>query len=427
MLLRKKCFSAVLAAQFALLLFLLSLAGAAGESVPRADKVAGETASVENALFVATDRHAAYETISVARGEKEEKPREGGSSEHAGSQRENAPSGGEKPPAGKKLPRVSKMPVYDENGSLIWHNNLTDILKLVAADGVSPQLVLIGGDFAGSGGDRGRDATGYPMGSPYFSMQAVDAQVRAVFGGGTGTLYTYGSHDANATDEYRKAFFSGPAAFGGYYVYGISYAQMIYDTDRQAEAGKYSGKDIEDERGLSAQSASEQFLSWVEGLDDHLPIIVMSHVPLHAHRGDNLGAWTWTRALNAAAEEHDVIFLWGHNHTTESGKDGREIERAHYRRLPGEELTVQSWETDREGRETGIRVSAAEEGKENRELVTRTETLRFVYLNAGYITNGVGTVLFFRDGKMTVKRYALNETEQADPWEYVLRFPSEGK
>ena len=215
MLLKRKCISAVLAAQFALLLFLLSLAGAAGESVPRADKVAGETASVENALFVATDRHAAYETISVARGEKEEKPREGGSSEHAGSPRENAPSGGEKPSAGKKLPRVSKMPVYDENGSLIWHNNLTDILKLVAADGVSPQLVLIGGDFVGSGGDRGRDATGYPMGAPYFSMQAVDAQVRAVFGGGTGTLYTYGSHDANATDEYRKAFFSGPAAFGG--------------------------------------------------------------------------------------------------------------------------------------------------------------------------------------------------------------------
>ena len=108
MLLKRKCISAVLAAQFVLLLFLLSLAGAAGESVPRADKVAGETASVENALFAATDRHAAYETISVARGEKEEKPREGGSSEHAGSPRGNVPSGGEKPSAGKKLPRVSK-------------------------------------------------------------------------------------------------------------------------------------------------------------------------------------------------------------------------------------------------------------------------------------------------------------------------------
>ena len=64
------------------------------------------------------------------------------------------------------------------------------------------------------------------------------------------------------------------------------------------------------------------------------------------------------------------------------------------------------------------------EMEEDRELVTRTETLRFVYLNAGYITNGVGTVLTFRDGKMTVKRYALNEEESAEPWTYDLLFPS---
>ncbi|MBO5568113.1 MAG: hypothetical protein J6A79_04165, partial [Clostridia bacterium] len=53
-----------------------------------------------------------------------------------------------------------------------------------------------------------------------------------------------------------------------------------------------------------------------------------------------------------------------------------------------------------------------------------TETLRFVYLNAGYITNGVGTVLLFQDGKMTAKRYALTEEESAEPWTYDLLFPS---
>ena len=150
----------------------------------------------------------------------------------------------------------------------------------------------------------------------------------------------------------------------------------------------------------------------------------MSHVPLHAHRGDNYGAWTWMQALNAAAEEHDVVFLWGHNHTMEGRPDGRETERANYLRLPGEKLTVQSWEVDDRGNETGARIFTSEAGEETRELVTRTETLRFVYLNAGYIINGVGTVLSFRDGQMTVKRYSLNDEENVEPWTYDLRFPS---
>ena len=395
-----------------ILAFILILAalctGAAAESALPAGGTAGEPSSEETVIFVATDRHAAYETVSPA---GDGKPEEG------------PPPEGSRPPKDKKPPRSNRMPVYDENGSLIWHNHLTDLLKLVEADGVVPRLVLIGGDFVGSGSDGSTDATGYPMGAPYFSMTAVDAQVQAVFSGKTSTLYTYGSHDVNAVDDYRKAFFSGPADCGACHVYGISFSQMIHDTDQQAAAGKYSGKDAADEHGLSAQSASEHFLSWVKSLDDHLPIIVMSHVPLHAHRGDNCGAWTWMQALNAAAEEHDVIFLWGHNHTTESRKDGRDTERAHYLRLPGEKLTVQSWELDAQGHETGARIIPAEAGAETRELVTRTETLRFVYLNAGYITNGVGTVLSFREGQMTVKRYALHEEERTVPWIYDLRFP----
>ena len=382
---------------------------AAAESALPESGTAGRPSSEETVIFVATDRHAAYETAKAA---------------GDGTQEETPPPEGSRPPKEKARPLSSRIPVYDENGSLIWHNNLTDLLKLVKADGALPQLVLIGVDFVGSGSDRSRDVTGYPMGAPYFSMKSVDAQIQAVFGGKAGALYTYGSHDANAVDEYRDAFFSGPVFCGGCHVYGISFSQMIHDTDRQAAAGKYGGKDLADERGLSALTASELFLSWVKSLDDHLPIIVMSHVPLHAHRGDNYGAWTWMQALNTAAEEHDVVFLWGHNHTMEGRPDSRETERANYLRLPGEKLTVQSWEIDDRGNETGARIITSEAGEETRELVTRTETLRFVYLNAGYIINGVGTVLSFRDGQMTVKRYSLNDEENVEPWTYDLLFPS---
>ncbi len=367
-------------------------------------------ALADSSIFVATDRHHHYETLTV------EEPAEAQDAEAR--PEADPPPDGEAPPEGPKRPRKKQYPVYDEDGSLIWHNDLTAILRLAAEDGAAPEFVLLGGDNVGEGSDRSRDETGYPMGAPFFSMTAIDAQVRAVFGDGPRTLYTYGSHDINATDRYEDVFFSGPVAGNGYYIYGITFSQMIHDTDRQAE--KYEGKDAADPRGLSAQTASHLFLSWVRSLDDHLPIVVMSHVPLHAHRGDNLGAWTWTKALNAAAEDHDVIFLWGHNHTTEAKEEDKQLERAHYLLLPGDRLTAQTWEPDAEGKAVGSRTRLSEDEKEVREPVAQMETLRFLYMNAGYITNGVGTLITFEDGRIRVKRYALKEEEQAEPFEYEL-------
>ena len=395
----KKLFSSILC----LCLLLVSIANTAAET------------SVS--IFVATDRHAKYETITIE---------------------EEAPASNTDTPSKRKP--AKKMPVFDANGALIWHNNLTDVLSLVAQDedAVHPEIVLLGGDNVGDGGDGTRDETGYPMGAPTFSMKAVDAQIACVFGEDVRGLYTYGSHDINETGKYEGVFFSGPIKGNGYWIYGISFAQMIYDSDRQALAADerghiYSGKDMVDVNGLSAQTASHVFLSWAKNLDDHLPIIVMSHVPLHANRGDNSGAWTWTRALNEASVNHDIIFLWGHNHTLEREDEARSIEQAHYLLLPGQTITVQSWDLDVEGKKVLRRTrqvakteagtdDAAEEplGSEgNREpeyeLITQDETLHFLYMNAGYITNGVGSLLTFTDDEddglwdeLTVKRYSLD-------------------
>ncbi|MBQ8137538.1 MAG: metallophosphoesterase, partial [Clostridia bacterium] len=300
-------------------------------------------ASAEKAVsvFAATDRHAQYETVTVETEESE-------------AARETPP-----PEASEKEPpkRQKSMPVYDANGFLIWHNHLTDVLTLVRQDrdAVQPDIVLLGGDNIGEGSDSSKDETWYPMGAPPFSMKAVDAQITHVFGDGARGLYTYGSHDKNETGNYTDVFFSGPVPYDGYYLYGISFAQMIYDSDYQARAederGRtYSGKDLADPNGISAQTASHLFLSWVKSLDDHWPIIVMSHVPLHAKRGDNSGAWTWARALNEAAESHDVIFLWGHNHTLERDEEDQAAEQANYLLLPGDEITVQSWALNAEGK-----------------------------------------------------------------------------
>ena len=386
----------------------------------------GPNASAEKSVsvFAATDRHAMYETAAVK------------DTENEGTAEEVSAEEAEKMPPKRQV----KTPVYDADGALTWHNDLTGVLTLVRQDkdAVQPDIILLGGDNVGEGSDSSRDDTGYPMGAPPFSVRAVDAQIAHVFGDTARGIYTYGSHDKNETGNYADVFFSGPVQGEGYYIYGISFAQMIYDSDQQAGAeddrGRtYQGKDMTDANGLSARTASQRFLAWVRSLDDHWPILVMSHVPIHAHRGDNSGALTWVRALNEAAENHDIIFLWGHNHTVERGEGEKAAERANYLLLPGEEITAQSLAVNEEGKvilRKAVSPASGETGGESKpkyELITQKETLRFVYMNAGYLINGIGSLLTFTDleedgewDRLTVRRYSLSggETEE---WNLPLR------
>ena len=152
------------------------------------------SAFADTSIFVATDRHAKYETVND--------PVEGNDSLPGNT------SAGELPHKNDRRPPKKQMPAYDPDGNLVWHNHLTKVLSLVSADGITPEIVLLGGDNVGDGGDKFTDVTGYPIGAPYFSMTSVDAQVKYVFGDAAKALYTYGSHDIHSTDPYESAFFS---------------------------------------------------------------------------------------------------------------------------------------------------------------------------------------------------------------------------
>lgn len=195
-------------------------------------------------------------------------------------------------------------------------NNLVAVLSQVAADAdaVQPTVTVLGGDSVGMGPDS------KPEGHPPYSVSEPDEEIFSVLGPDVDTYYTFGSHDTGSTDGY-SAYLSGPVALDGYDLYGISYAQMLYATDEQTAAAEYSYLDIDDANGISAKTASANFLSWVDSLEDSLPIIVMSHVPMHVNRNDNLGA-SRQRAvfrqvpqmlLGAAAESvfcGSALFLW---------------------------------------------------------------------------------------------------------------------
>jgi len=303
-------------------------------------------------------------------------------------------------------------------------NNLPALVeKVVDQADVVPQVVLLGGDYVGGG----------RVMTPEFTINDLYNEVYSVLEAPTcDALFTYGSHDKCCTEGY-SAFFSGPRRCDGYYIYGITYVQVACATDADAEAAVrlhgsllrsgadysefedddiiltksgYSGIDIADRYGKSAESATASFLKWLDTLDDNAPIVVMSHMPLHYNRGDNFGGLKWYEALSKAAEKHDVIFLWGHNHTIEEKAsdysdrtDEKMKDRFYYMLTPSDFLT--------HGDTIDI------QGASKDEVVS--EKLNFSYANAGYIKLGYGTLITFsgnrEDGaydSMTIHRYGID-------------------
>ncbi|MBQ9462335.1 MAG: metallophosphoesterase [Bacteroidales bacterium] len=318
-----------------------------------------------------------------------------------------------------------------ENGQ---GNNLRALLDTaVKSSAVMPGVVILNGDHVGGGRTP----------HPDFTVSDIYQEIDSVLNTNTvDVILGYGSHDTGCTDGY-EAFLSGPRRCDGYYVYGISFAQMSFATDSAAvaaiEAGRnaddsdeghdgppdgggeppsdggqdgspgpppggkgYSGLDTLDRRGLSAESATKNFSQWVGSLSDNAPIVVMSHMPLHAHRKDNLGASVWLKALKRAARRHDVIVLWAHNHTVEQGRPGEEssenahIERSNYLLVPGDSIYVQS----------------------PVDSVSVGDVINFTYVNDGYLKLGYGSIVTFTDtrgdgryDRMRIERFTVNPAD----------------
>lgn len=285
--------------------------------------------------------------------------------------------------------------------ALNGNSNLKSILSLVLRD-ATPDVVLLGGDHVGSVGrvrpkKQPGEANSSPMRKmteeerrnwqPVFCLDDLRHEITDILGRQTKTYFTYGSHDKNEVNGAAN-FFCGPASFEHYHLYGISFCQMRYANNEQLEQSNYDGPDI---NLGSAEKGTADFTAWTNSLSDTNPIFIMSHIPLHAHRTDNLGAELWTHAFNEAAKKHDLFVFFGHNHTAEHLTP---LERACYFVPSGNLLSVQS------------------EEKEVQPVIP----IRFTYLNAGYVANGCGTLLTLSDENndeqydtLTIQRYSLSE------------------
>lgn len=323
-------------------------------------------------------------------------------------------------------------------------NNLAAAIQKVANRYgiVTPSVVLLGGDYVGSGPDAG------DTGQPAFTLADLRSEIfSSLDPNKTEVFFTYGSHDRNCTDGY-STFFSGPHRCDGYYIYGISYAQMAYATDSLTRAAvalydeqgdnildnnppsanndstmpmpqqpsgglrAYNGIDIADPYGISAESAAARFAAWADTLSGRAPIIVMSHVPIHASRNDNPGGLRWFNTLSRAAQKHDIVLLFGHNHTLE--ERGNLSDSGMYLLAPGDSITVQ-----------GDSVQGAQR-----------QQLTFTYANAGYLKLGWCTLITFNDTDadghpdyLQLRRFSaigdkatlFGSTDKPNPWLITLK------
>lgn len=294
-------------------------------------------------------------------------------------------------------------------------NNLSNILALVKnSDAPQPAAVLLAGDNVGNPDFA-------------FSISEIQDEITFALGDEVDISFSYGSHDKYCKEGY-DAFLTGSKKMDGYYLYGISYSQMQYATqeefqeayDENVEKSRKQELDITDPNGVCATEASQKFIQWVDSLQDNRPIIVSSHVPLHYLRNDNLGGRIWTDALNYASESHDVIFIWGHNHTLEENMDkGSSMmssyeDRDYYLAIPGDIIKIQNDDVlymyDDEGN-----IVTDDRGNASKLYSGDDVEIQFTYMNAGYLKLGYCSEITFIDNEsdgiydhMSIQRFSLN-------------------
>ena len=219
------------------------------------------------------------------------------------------------------------------------HDTPSAISEAMGSMPKSVEFMSIIGDNTGNG---------QAMSTPYYSSTILN-EIKSVFPSlkpVSGATILWADHDEDVIDDAGMVFTNG--GYGSslmkvgknadgtiaYYIYGISYFDMTTAAGRIISEGHsiiYSDPTLEDFSRYEAEA--KKFERWIDTIEyNGIPIIVLCHVPLHYARKDNHGAAAWTKALNYAATGtetpganadviRNVVFLFGHNHSYETGKN----------------------------------------------------------------------------------------------------------
>ena len=242
------------------------------------------------------------------------------------------------------------------------------IVNAMVEAGVNPGLAIIGGDYTdGSVGSDGDDQS-------QASLKTELNNLVGILQSAWSDLPYYaiqGNHD-------YSGFIGDVLSETGAYDQEDYNLYVINEDDFPWWQGNYgSGSSTsEDKATVTATAAAlETYLNGLISSGDTDPVIIMTHVPLHwSLRStnsnwyyDNIYANILFEVVNEAAEELDILFLFGHNHSSNTSGSGYDVEI-------GDALAyVAKGET--------MKIPNGTDGSSN----YTTETLNFTYMNCGYI------------------------------------------
>ncbi len=131
--------------------------------------------------------------------------------------------------------------------------------------------------------------------------------------------YVWSDHDRYAGLDNDSGFIYGAGADGtygtaddgNYYIYELSMADL--STYNRYNADFHSNAEV--------TATIAEFVTDAGKLDQTKPLFIASHQPLLDRRNDNGHALEWATAINTVAENMDVAFFFGHNHTYDQPSD----------------------------------------------------------------------------------------------------------
>ncbi len=235
--------------------------------------------------------------------------------------------------------------------SVECYNTFTSTMQKAQDDGITetPDAFLFAGDYTAGSED------------PAVQVPKVIDTVQAMYSGynSDNMVFVQGNHDA-ANDVLTPTGFH---EFENILVYSIN-----EDNFKNSQLGNNRGEAYYQEIQTLAQDIADKFEE-VKNSGDPRPIFVVTHLPLHHMSRDNYGDNLYGKpifdVLNEYGEYLDIIFLFGHNHSSS------------YDDYIGGSVNYIA-----KGEEIRIPIPDASQAGENGYT---TENLKFTYMNAGYV------------------------------------------
>lgn len=234
-------------------------------------------------------------------------------------------------------------------------DNLSALMDAVNnfGKGENVDTAVFCGDFSSSGYNYDTNVSSY--------TSDIKTLVNQKFSASTDSVMLQGNHDIFNSDMKE----TGAHVYENYIIYVLNTQDA--NPWRQGYAGAKS----------TVQTAANNLETYLNGLissGDKRPVFIATHVPLHMssrtsslyNSGDNMYSSYLFNVINTAAESLDIVYLYGHNHSHgwDSYLGGSSVYRTKGDTLPVPDCN-------------GVTTNYTDK--------YTNETLKFTYMNAGYV------------------------------------------